>query len=166
MNKAIFLDRDGVVNVERGEYTWRIEDFRLTVGLIDFLKVIQEKGYLTIIISNQGGVGKGVYTMEDVEKAHQYLKDQLVKHNITLTDIYYCPHHPNSGKCFCRKPEPIMLEKAIARYNVDVSKSVFIGDSQRDVEAGNKTGLHTLLVKPNANLCDYLPEITKLEQLV
>ena len=161
MNKAIFLDRDGVVNVERGEYTWKIEDFQLTVGLVDFLKFVQSKGFLTIIISNQGGVGKGLYTLEDVENAHNFLKEELKKQDIVLTDIYYCPHHPNTGKCFCRKPEPIMLEKAIARYKVDVTRSVFIGDSSRDVEAGKKTGLETILVKPNENICNYLSEIEK-----
>jgi D-glycero-D-manno-heptose 1,7-bisphosphate phosphatase len=160
MNKAVFLDRDGVVNVERGEYTWKIEDFVLTVGLIDFLKVVIQKGYLVIIISNQGGVGKGLCSKEDVEKAHQYLHDQLRKVNIFLTDIYYCPHHPNSGKCLCRKPEPIMLEKAIARYQVDITKSYFIGDRERDAETGQKAGVKTILMESNENLCNYLSEIS------
>ena len=156
MNKVVFLDRDGVINIERGEYTWKIEDFKLTVGLISFLKEVQQKGFLTIIISNQGCIGKGVCTMEDVDKAHQYLKDELRRSNIELTDLYYCPHHPNSGKCLCRKPGSVMLEKAIARYQVDVSKSYFIGDTERDMEAGNKVGLHTIKVTPNDDLTEYL----------
>jgi D-glycero-D-manno-heptose 1,7-bisphosphate phosphatase len=160
MNKVVFLDRDGVVNVERGEYTWKIEDFSLTVGLIDFLKVVIQKGYLVIIISNQGGVGKGLFSKEDVEKAHQYLHDQLKKANLYLTDIYYCPHHPNSGNCLCRKPESIMLEKAIARYDADITKSFFIGDRPRDVETGQKAGVKTILIESNENLCNYLSEIT------
>jgi D-glycero-D-manno-heptose 1,7-bisphosphate phosphatase len=163
MNKAIFLDRDGVVNIERGEYTWRIEDFSITVGLIDLLQWGKSKGYLLIVISNQGGVGKGVYTMEDVEKVHNYLRSILAEKDIQLTDIYYCPHHPNAGKCFCRKPESIMLEKAIARYDVDIDKSFFIGDSQRDIEAGKKVGLNTILVKPNDDLNNYRAELEKLE---
>jgi D-glycero-D-manno-heptose 1,7-bisphosphate phosphatase len=161
MTKAIFLDRDGVVNVERGEYTWRVEDFMLTVGLIDFLQWGKNNDFLLIVISNQGGIGKGIYTRDDVEKAHQYLKAQLAEKNIFLTDIFYCPHHPNTGKCLCRKPEPVLLEKAIAYYQVDVSKSIFIGDSQRDVEAGIKVGLHTILIKPNENLCNYLDEVQR-----
>ena len=156
MNKVVFLDRDGVINIERGEYTWKIEDFKLTVGLVSFLKEVQQKGFLTIIISNQGCIGKGVCTMEDVDKAHQYLKDELKRSNIELTDLYYCPHHPNSGKCLCRKPGSVMLEKAIARYQVDVSKSYFIGDTERDMEAGNKVGLHTIKVTPNDDLTEYL----------
>jgi D-glycero-D-manno-heptose 1,7-bisphosphate phosphatase len=156
MNKVVFLDRDGVVNVERGEYTWRLEDFKLTVGLIPFIRAVQAKGYLVMIISNQGGIGKGVYTFADVEKAHQYLKDCLAAAKLTITDIYYCPHHPNAGKCLCRKPESIMLEKAIARYMVDAPNSYFIGDSSRDVEAGNRVGVHTIKVNPNDDLCNYL----------
>ncbi len=156
MIKVVFLDRDGVVNLERGEYTWRISDFRLTVGLKRFISSVKQMGFEVIIISNQGGVGKGVYSLEDVEKAHQFLKDELAKDNLFLTDIYYCPHHPVAGKCLCRKPEPIMLEKAIARYNVDVSKSFFVGDSIRDVEAGEKVGLHCIKITPNDDLCDYI----------
>jgi len=156
MSKVIFLDRDGVVNEERGEYTWKIKDFRLTVGLMSFIRSVHESGFEIIIISNQGGIGKGIYTMEDVEKAHQFLKDELAKENLYLTDIYYCPHHPNSGKCLCRKPGSIMLEKAIARYQGDVTKSYFIGDSNRDMEAGEKVGLTCIKVAANDNLCDYL----------
>jgi D-glycero-D-manno-heptose 1,7-bisphosphate phosphatase len=162
MNKVVFLDRDGVVNVERGDYTWKIEDFKLTIGLVSFLKAIFKKGYLAIIISNQGGIGKGVCTKEDVEKAHQYLKDELAKGDLFLTDIYYCPHHPNAGKCLCRKPEPLLLEKAIARYQVDVTGSYFIGDTQRDMEAGAKVGIKTILVGPNEDLNHYLHLIENL----
>lgn len=159
MNKAILLDRDGVVNIERGEYTWRVEDFKVTIGLVDFLKWAQEQGYLLIIVSNQGGIGKGVYTHNDVIKAHNHLKEILKENSVELTDIYYCPHHPNSGKCLCRKPESLMLEKVIARYKLDINRTVFIGDSPRDVEAGQRAGVKTVLIKPNDNLCDYLPEI-------
>ena len=156
MNKVVFLDRDGVVNVERGEYTWKVEDFKLTVGLVAFIREIKLRGFLVIIISNQGGVGKGLYTLNDVENAHEYLKSELKKENLVLTDIYYCPHHPSRGRCLCRKPEPILLEKAIARYNVDVKTSYFVGDSHRDVEAGKKVGIKTILVKSNDDLRDYL----------
>jgi D-glycero-D-manno-heptose 1,7-bisphosphate phosphatase len=159
MNRIIFLDRDGVVNVERGEYTWRIEDFSITVGLIDLMRWGTDRGYKFIIISNQGCIGKGICSREDVEKAHAYLKQILASQNLYLTDIYYCPHHPETGKCLCRKPESVMLEKAIARYKADISNSVFIGDSKRDIEAGQKVGLKTIQVIPNANLTDYIPLI-------
>lgn len=166
MNKAIFLDRDGVVNRERGEYTWKIEDFMLNDGLADFIFHFQSRGFLILIISNQGGIGKGVYTHHDVIKAHTYLQDELIKKKIKLTDIYYCPHHPNTGKCLCRKPGSIMLEKAIARYHIDAMQSIFIGDSIRDIDAGNAAGLHTLLVQPNDNLMDYIEKVETLVGLI
>lgn len=156
MNKAVFLDRDGVINRERGEYTWRIEDFEINNGLIDFLKVAQSKGYLLIVISNQGGVQRGIYTLSDVEKAHQYLKDILKANGVELTDIYICPHHDKTERCFCRKPQPIMLEKAIARFDIDKSKSVFFGDSKRDAEAGEYVGVKSILIPSNTSLMNYV----------
>jgi D-glycero-D-manno-heptose 1,7-bisphosphate phosphatase len=166
MNKAIFLDRDGVVNRERGEYTWKIEDFILNDGLTDFIFHFQSRGFLILIISNQGGIGKGVYSHNDVIKAHAYLQDELLKKAIKLTDIYYCPHHPNTGKCLCRKPGSLMLEKAIARYHIDATQSIFIGDSIRDVDAGNAVGLNTLLVQQNDNLMDYIEKVETLVGLI
>ncbi len=155
MNKAVFLDRDGVVNIERGEYTWHKDDFQFTVGLFDFLKDIQNKGYLVIVISNQGGVGKGLFTRLEVDDLHKDFINRLAKENIIITDLYYCPHHPSSGRCLCRKPESILLEKSIARYHIDVTKSYFIGDRQRDVDAGKKVKLNTILIKSNEDLRDY-----------
>lgn len=155
MNKAIFLDRDGVINRERGEYTWRIEDFEINEGLVDFLKVAISKGYLLIVISNQGGIQRGIYSMADVEKAHNYMKEKLKAEGVELTDIYICPHHDKTERCFCRKPQPIMLEKAIARFEVDKTKSIFFGDSKRDIEAGNLVGIKSVLVPSNSSLMQY-----------
>lgn len=156
MNKAVFLDRDGVINRERGEYTWRKEDFTINEGVIEFLRYAREKGYLLIVISNQGGVQRGKYSLEDVENVHQYLKNELGKEGVELTDIYICPHHDKTGRCFCRKPQPLMLEKAIARFNIDVNKSFFFGDSIRDMEAGKAVGVKNILIEPNSNLLNHI----------
>lgn len=156
MNKAVFLDRDGVINRERGEYTWRKEDFTINEGVIEFLRYAREKGYLLIVISNQGGVQRGKYSLEDVENVHQYLKNELGKEGLELTDIYICPHHDKTGRCFCRKPQPLMLEKAIARFNIDVNKSFFFGDSIRDMEAGKAVGVKNILIEPNSNLLNHI----------
>ena len=119
------------------------------------LKKFQENNYLLIIISNQGGISKGIYTIEQVEEVHNYLKNYLQKHNIELTEIYYCPHHSSNEKCLCRKPNTLLLEKAIARFNIDVSSSFLIGDGDRDIEAGNKIGLHTIKIETNENILKY-----------
>ena len=151
MNKAIFLDRDGVINREDG-YISRVEQFIINDGVVDALKYFQQKGYLLIVITNQGGVAKGLYHHIDVDKIHGYLVEKLEQAGIKLTAIYYCPHHPVIGKCLCRKPDSLMLEKAIARFDIDASKSYFIGDHDRDIEAGKKAGVNTIKIDANSSL--------------
>ena len=155
-NKAIFLDRDGVINAERGEYTWQLEDFKFNDGLIESLKIFQQKNYLLVVISNQSGIAKGIYKKEDTDYLHLHLTRFLKSHDIELTEIYYCPHHPDFSNCLCRKPGSLLLEKAIARFNIDAAKSYFIGDAARDVEAGEKAGVKTILIPPNSSLMNVI----------
>jgi len=152
MPKAIFLDRDGIINRERGDYTYKIKDFVINDGVIDTLKTLSNYGYLLIIISNQGGISKNIYSKNDVDKLHQYLLFELEKHNINITEIYYCPHHSDNEKCLCRKPEALLFEKAIARYNINISQSYMIGDSKRDVIAAEKVGIKGIKIEPNDDL--------------
>ena len=124
--------------------------------MIEALKHFRQKNYLLIIINNQSGIAKGVYKKEETDYLHLHLIRNLEKHGIDLTEIYYCPHHPDIGKCLCRKPGSLLLEKALARFNIDPSKSWFIGDAERDVEAGNKAGVRTLRIEPNSSLLSVL----------
>lgn len=150
MNKAVFLDRDGIINVEIGDYIKRFEDFTLVQQLGEGLQQLSNKGYLLIVITNQGGLAKNLYSETELDKMHQFLKSEMKKFNVEFTEIYYCPHHPDyNGKCLCRKPDSQMLEKAIARFNIDPSQSYFIGDKQRDVDAGEKVGVRGILVEAN-----------------
>ena len=155
-NKAVFLDRDGVINRERGDYTWLLEDFILNDGVVEALSEFHRRGYLLIVISNQSGIAKGFYSKEDVDYLHLHLQRVLRNKEIELTEIYYCPHHPSVTSCLCRKPDSLMLEKAIARFQIDVSQSYFIGDAGRDVEAGKRAGVNTILVEPNSSLLSAL----------
>ncbi len=155
-NKAVFLDRDGVINAERGDYTWLLEDFKLNEGLIEALKVFQQKKYLLIVISNQSGIAKGIYTKEEVEYLHLHLVRALKNQGIELAEIYYCPHHPDVSKCICRKPDSLLLEKAIARFQVDAVKSYFIGDAERDIQAGEKAGVKAIKIQPNSSLMNVI----------
>lgn len=159
MNKAIFFDRDGVINKERGEYTYMPKDFILNDGVISSLKKLQDNGFKLIIISNQGGISKELYTNEQVETVHHYLKNKLKKHDIILTEIYYCPHHAAFENCLCRKPKSLMLEKAIARFDIDIYQSYSIGDSERDIMAAEKAGLKTIKIEPNENIEKYVDKI-------
>jgi len=158
MNKAIFLDRDGVINVERG-YTHRLEDFVILPDLIEVLQLFQQKGYLLIIVSNQSGIAKNLYTQKDVEVLHAYLLGELTKNNIQLSEVYYCVHHPDVSKCICRKPDSLFVEKGLARFNIDPKQSYFIGDKERDTEAAEKAGVKGILIEANISLKTILNQI-------
>ncbi len=158
MNKAIFLDRDGVINVERG-YTFRLEDFVILPDLIEVLQTLQQKGYLLIIVSNQSGVAKELYKQTDVEILHNYLQNEFTKNKITLSEIYYCVHHPDVTRCICRKPDSLFVEKALARFNIDAKKSFFIGDKERDTDAAEKAGVKGILIEANISLKTILNQI-------
>lgn len=145
-NKAVFLDRDGVLNHEMGDYIRRIEDFEV-LDNFDALKTLQNKGYLLIVATNQGGLAKGWYTEEELGKMHDKLRADYLAHGVEFTDIFYCPHHPDfTGDCDCRKPKPGLLVKGIEKYNIDPARSYFIGDRERDVVAGTAAGVTGILI--------------------
>lgn len=153
MNKAVFLDRDGIINFDEG-YVTRLQDFHILPDVFDVVKQFQERNYLLIIISNQGGISRKLYKQEDVEEIHDFLLKEFKKYGITIAEIYYCMHHPlsDSGKCICRKPDSLMIEKAIARFHIDPSKSYFIGDKETDMQAAEKAGVKGLQMETNASL--------------
>ena len=153
MRKAIFIDRDGTINSEAGHYyIYKPKDFKLNPGVGEGLKLLQDAGYLLIVITNQGGIAKGTYDLADVEKTHIEMKRQLAEFGVKITDIYYCPHHSDLQRCLCRKPGNLNIEKAIARYRIDRAKSYFIGDSERDEEAGKRSRLKTIRINKNTDL--------------
>ena len=156
--KAVFLDRDGVINVERG-YTHRLEDFVILPDLMEVLQLFQKNGYLLIVISNQSGIAKGLYNQAEVEVLHKYMAEEFGKKGIKLSEIYYCVHHPDVSNCICRKPDSLFVEKALARFNIDASASYFIGDKERDVEAAEKAGVKGILIEANISLKTILDRI-------
>lgn len=162
MKKAVFFDRDGVINKERGEYTFRISDFIINDGIIENFRLLKENDFLLIIISNQGGIAKGIYKAEDVDLLQRHFESILKKENLTTDGFYYCPHYTEEGNCICRKPDTLLIEKAIYIHDLDVSKSFFIGDSQRDIDAGKKAGLKTFLIEPNTSISDICKIIIKI----
>ena len=160
MKKAIFLDRDGTLNNNCDHYyIWHREELHLNPGVPEALAELQSRGYMLIVISNQGGISKGEFSSEDVELLHDYLRSLLKAKGVFLDEIYYCPHHPMVENCLCRKPMPLMIEKAIARFGIDPSTSWMIGDAQRDVEAGEAAGLQCIRIEPNSDLRRVLGKI-------
>lgn len=150
----MFLDRDGVINRELGNYVSHLEDFIINDGVVEALKIFQEKKYLLIVISNQGGISKGICTREQVDYLHAHLQRAMKNHGIVLQEIYYCTHHPEITNCICRKPDSQLLEKAMARFSIDASRSYFVGDAERDMLAGVKAGVQTIRVEVNQSLME------------
>lgn len=150
MNKCIFLDRDGVLNEDRPDYVYRIEDFIIPDGVPEALRLLKDAGYLLIVITNQAGIAKGLYTRDDVMKCYDYLQEQC---GHLIDDIYYCPHHPSyDTQSLTRKPGSLLLEKAMAKYNITPAESWMIGDAPRDIQAGKRVGVRTLRIVHNPEL--------------
>lgn len=153
--KAIFLDRDGVLNHELNDYITKVEDFKVLEYQIAPLKKFYDEGYLLIIITNQGGIAQKRYTEATLDEMHELLFTAFEAQGAKITHAYYCPHHPTvTGPCECRKPLPGMLLEAIATYNIDPTSSVMIGDKPRDVEAANAAGVKGILIEPDEQI-DY-----------
>ena len=151
-NKAVFLDRDGVINVDKG-YVHKIEDFEFYPEVFPALKLLQKNNYKLIVVTNQSGIAVGYYTLEDFQKVTEFMLSQLEKHGIKIEKVYFCPHHPEGvipelrKKCACRKPESGMIKAAIKEFNINPAESFLIGDKETDIQAGHKEGIKSILVK-------------------
>lgn len=153
--KAIFLDRDGTINKYRG-FISKENEFDLEDGAIEGIKMINTSGYLAIVVTNQPSVARGLCECSDIDYIHKKMKSLLGKEGAFVDEVYYCPHHPDKGfpeenplykiDCECRKPKIGMIEKAVSRFNIDLSSSWIVGDSSLDMELGKRAGLKSALV--------------------
>ncbi len=159
MNKAVFLDRDGVINKEIGDYIKSWEEFEFNEGCFEALRKLQKAGYLLIVVTNQGGVEKGLYSEETAEEILVNMCERLEEEGVDIAEYYYSPHHSNFSASLDRKPDSIMMEKGLARFNVDASQSYLIGDSRRDIIAGEKAGLVSIKIDSNQNLLDIVEQM-------
>lgn len=153
--KAIFLDRDGTINKYVG-FLRRIEEFELLPDVPEAIKLINESGYLAIVVTNQPVIARGEVTWQELEEIHNKMETELGKQGAFLDEIYYCPHHPHKGyegeipelkiDCDCRKPKPGMLIQAAEKWNIDLNKSYMIGDSDSDIQAGEAAGCKSIKI--------------------
>ncbi len=149
--RAVFLDRDGTINVEK-DYLYRVADFEFLPGAIEAVHRLKEAGFLVIVVTNQSGVARGFYTLEDVAVLHRHLQLELQSAGTAVDGFYICPHHPERGfapwrrDCDCRKGNPGMLLEAAAEHGIDLQRSYMIGDKAADIEAGRRAGCTSLLV--------------------
>ncbi len=157
--KAIFLDRDGTINKYVG-FLRNIDDFELIEGVSEAIKMINQSGYLAIVVTNQPVIARGEVTWDELHEIHKKMETLLGKDGAYIDGIYICPHHPDKGfegerpeykfDCDCRKPKPGLLLQAAKDFNIDLSKSIMIGDSSRDVEAGKNSGcLESYIIETN-----------------
>lgn len=148
---AIFFDRDGVINVDRG-YVFKISDFEWVPGAKEALKLAQEKNYISIIVTNQAGVARGYYSIDEMHYLHDWLKNEVTNCGAKIQEIYYCPYHSEGNQLDYihadhpdRKPNPGMILRAVKDHNIDLESSVLIGDKDTDVEAARRAGLKSIL---------------------
>lgn len=159
MKKTIFLDRDGTINVDKG-YVYRIDDFEFLPGVLEALKIFQNLGYQLVIITNQSGIARGYYTVEEYENLNKWLLKKLKENKITITKSYYCPHlregsiKEYSIECECRKPKLGLFFKAIDELEIDMEHSYAIGDRLRDLSICHSTSVKGILLSGEENV-DY-----------
>ena len=139
MKKALFLDRDGIINVDHG-YVSEIKDFEFVEGIFDLVKRFTDAGYLIFVVTNQSGIGRGYYSEEDFTALTDWMIDEFKKQELKIEKVYYCPHSPED-KCHCRKPQTGMIEQALADYPVDLADSYMIGDKQSDINLAHNAGI-------------------------
>jgi D-glycero-D-manno-heptose 1,7-bisphosphate phosphatase len=155
-NKGLFLDRDGVINHDPGDYTYSLEEFVILPTVIESLRLAADKGYKIFVITNQGGIAKGLYTAETVKAIHDFFRSTCEKAGVEITHIYYSPHHPDFGNSLTRKPGSLMMERALSRYRIDPARSVMIGDRDRDMQCAEKTGVRGILIPTNSDLIEHV----------
>ena len=164
---ALFLDRDGVVNVEKN-YLHKIEDFEFIEGIFELCKKYEALGYAIVIVTNQSGIARGYYSEEDFERLSAWMIERFRNEGIEITALYHCPHHPDiSGACSCRKPEPGMLLDAAKKYDLDLEASLLVGDSERDITAAHRAGVkETYLFSEKAKSSEATKIIRSLRELI
>ena len=164
--RALFLDRDGVINIDYG-YVYLKEDFVFQVGIFDLCRQAIKNKFKIFIITNQSGIGRGYYSIEEFEKVTNWMLEVFSKNSILIEDVYFCSHLPEE-QCSCRKPETGMIDLAVEKYNIDLETSVIIGDSQSDLDLGLRmnigciVGLGTRLEANNKRV-KYYSDITCLD---
>jgi D-glycero-D-manno-heptose 1,7-bisphosphate phosphatase len=158
MRPALFLDRDGVINIEK-DYLYRIDDFEFIHGIFPTLRKASSCGYALIIVTNQAGIARGYYSEEDYIILRDWLFEEFAKQEIKIDAEYFCPHHPSCKgpygiECECRKPKPGMLISASHDYDIDLKSSIMVGDKESDIGAGFNAGVRRLVLVRSGHVID------------
>jgi len=160
MKKAIFLDRDGVINLEKKDYVKSIKEFQIIHNVPKAIATLKEKGFLVIVITNQSAINRKLLTIEVLNEIHNHLQKILKNNNTSIDYFYFCPHRPDE-KCKCRKPNPGMILKAAQEHDIDMNQSFMIGDSLTDIQAAEKAGCEGILLNQNQTLLEIITQKLK-----
>ncbi len=152
MNKALFIDRDGVINIEKN-YLYRVEDFEFIDGVFEALKLAEQNGFLNIIITNQSGIARGYYSEQEYEALTEWMVSEFAKNGVKISKVYHCPHDEKSI-CECRKPRHGMILQAKEEFDVDLANSWLIGDKESDILAGINAGIEHLVLARSGHKVD------------
>lgn len=150
LKKALFLDRDGIINVDHG-YVSQIDKFEFTKDIFDLLHFFKDAGYLLFIITNQSGIGRKYYTQKDFDTLTQWMIETLLEKNIEIQEVQYCPHAPEDN-CDCRKPATGMIDNIIKKYPIDLKHSWLIGDKQSDIDLAHNANIQNSIAIGNKNI--------------
>ena len=145
---AVFLDRDGTINVEKN-YLYHPDEWEWIPGAIDAIKLLNENNFLVVVVSNQAGIARNIYGHDEVNRLHDWVSNELARNGAWIDRYYYCPHHPEFGDvrdCNCRKPKTGMFTKAAADLGIAFNRSWMIGDKEIDMVAGRSAGVRTIMV--------------------
>ncbi|MER2491883.1 D-glycero-beta-D-manno-heptose 1,7-bisphosphate 7-phosphatase [Catenovulum sediminis] len=169
--KALFLDRDGVINVDRG-YVHTISEFEFVPGIFDLCLKAQQQGYKIVVVTNQSGIARGFYTEDDVRRLHIWMSQRFAQHNVLVSAIYYCPHHPDHGgvqyqhNCLCRKPNPGMIKRAAREGDIDLANSIMVGDKISDMQAAQSAGITNRVLVSKTLAGDSTHHATRVVSLI
>lgn len=160
MQKAIFLDRDGVlINNQHHYYIWSSSQVEFIEGVFENLRLLQTRGFQLFIVSNQGGISRGLYTTKNTLELHEEMIHTFRDNQIKISDILFCPHHSEKEKCLCRKPQSLMIDKLMAKYELNALESLMIGDSDSDMKAAQHAGIQGIKITPNKNMYPFISQI-------
>jgi len=160
MNKAIFLDRDGVINQERKDYVKTIDELKIFENISEIILKLKKNNYLIIVITNQSAINRGLTNIKKLNEIHNDIQNQLAKSNTQIDAFYFCPHRPDEN-CLCRKPKPGLILKASEDFDIDLKSSWMIGDNNSDILAGQNAGCKSIKIKNNLDLPIILQDLLK-----
>jgi len=170
MNKALFLDRDSIINVDHG-YVYKIDEFEFIPEIFELCQQAITHGYIIIVITNQSGIGRGKYSEQDFLQLTSWMKAKFKQEGIQIEGVYFCPHHPISGigdykqQCSCRKPAPGMINQAVFEHNIDTTQSIFIGDKVSDMKAAQAANIKKCILVASQYVEEAMIDVEKVSNV-